>query len=300
MSCGVIRVDEMAVERVAVLRGLVDKGVIEALQDVVVTEEELVNGGMQQLEMMTDAGVVFVAVPGKYAGQLTTHALRLGKHVFLGRAALPGISECKEMAALGEEAGVELGISRLMRFHPFLQRLPAGWRATALSVCEDSQDHDAVQFQQMLEDAIDICCNLAGTGEVRKVEAQLVKNGPAHPGSLMVGFRFQNGTYAQIQLRQGVARPRHIIYAGGGSFEIEVDLIGPAFFIRHQAGTENKAENESARLAFESESLPRINLVEKETTAFIRALTQRIPVPVSIFDGLQTLRLVEAIRKNLR
>ncbi len=286
MKVGVIRVDEMAVKRVAVLRGLVDAGELERVQEFVLAEDELVEHEALFDEVLAEFSVVFIAVPGAYASHLTTRALRQGKHVFLGRAALPAMAECKVMVALGEEAGVEIGISRLMRFHPFLEQLPAGWRATALTVQQACLEHDAVLFQQMLEDAIDLCCNLAGTGEVRKIEAQLVQNGPAHPGSLMVGLRFQNGTYAQIQLRQGVARPRHVVYAGGGSFELEVDLIAP--------------ENESARLAFESEPLPRINLIEAETTAFIRALTRRKPVPVSIFDGMQTLRLVEAIRKNLR
>lgn len=295
MNIGIVRVEEMAVARMAVLQAWRGAG---GIREVVVTEEMLMQPALPLAVEKGIAGaeVVFIAVPGAYSAPLARQALRLGKHIFLGRAALPAMADCKALVALGEEAGVELGISRLMRFHPFLKLLPAAWRATALAVHHDTITHHPAHFQQMLEDAIDLCCNLAGTGEVRRVEAQLVQNEPAHPGSLMVGFRFQNGTYAQIQLRQGVARGKQLVYAGGRSFELEADLANHAFFTRHPSDR----ENDSGRFAFESHPLSQVNLVEIETTRFLNALTEKKPVPVSVLDGLQTLRLIETIRKNLR
>ena len=298
MKVGVVRVDEMAEDRIAVLQRLSERGEIASWEELVVTEDLLVQqedqGSVRGVIESVD--VVFIAVPGGYACQLATRALYLGRHVFLGRTALPTLGECKSLAALAEEAGAEIGISRPMRFHPLFQLLPDEMRATSLALHHASKTYDAVRFQQMLEDAIDMSCTLAGTCEVLKIESQQVQNSPVHPGSLMVGFRFQNGTYAQIQLRQGVPFYHHTIYAGGGSYELDADLISHVLHVRRLG--EN--ENDSSRLAFESHTLPCNDLIEKETTLFLSALAENKPAPVSIFDGLKTLRLVEGIRHNLR
>ncbi len=299
MRVCVIRVRGMAEERIAVLRRLEkERSLIHETTEYLVDEEDLSDPGfLEQLSgLIKDAHVLFVAVPGAYATHLAVQALRMGVHTFLGRSAAPSIAECKMIAALGEEAGVEAGISRIMRFHPFLDALPTAWRANALTVRHDIQSWHQTTFQQMIEDAVDLCCSLAGMGDVRKIEAQQVQNSKKQPGSLMVGFRFQNGTYAQIQLRHGAVSSRHDVYAGGATLEFEVDLQENKLYTRNKG----EEENDTHRFAFEGQALPNCNLIEQETIAFLNAIADQKPVPVSIMDGLQTLQLVEGIRKSLR
>lgn len=286
----------MAVERLRVLRTLAGESrYVSGVEEILVSGDALTEPAFfSELEgRVAGVQVLFIAVPSAYAFHLATLSLRLGMHTFLGRSAGPSIKECREIAALGEEAGVEVGISRIMRFHPFWRCKSDEWRVSTISV----QHHVTVTqgFQQMVEDAVDLCCSLGGTGEVRGVDAQLVQLERQNPNCLLVGLRFQNGVYAQIQLRQGALQERHVVYAGG-SFELELDLIQNLLMTR----TSGKMENDKGQSAFESHPLQPENLIEQETRSFLAALTNNQPAPITVEDGLQTLRVVEQIRKNLR
>ena len=296
MKAGVIRTENMAEERLHGLYMLAEeKRLVSEIEELRVSEGELSDPRFfKELDSsFENLDVLFVAVPSAYAFHVATTAIRLGMHVFLGRSAGPSIAECLEIAALGEEAGVEVGISRMMRFHPFWAHKSDDWRVSALSLLH--HETGLIDFQQMLEDAVDLCCSLAGTSEVRGVDAQLIQYDRQYPSCLITGLRFQNGVYAQIQLRQGVGHEAHVVYAGG-SFELELDLKQNVLMMR----TGDAGENERARSAFESHSLQPENLIEIETVAFLKALSAHQPAPITIVDGMQTLRVVEAIRKNLR
>ncbi|MEM8486262.1 MAG: hypothetical protein AAF564_11985 [Bacteroidota bacterium] len=298
MRVGVIRVEQMAVERVAVLQKLAKAGELEEVRVLEVPEPALADGVVLDTlhEQLQDFHAVFVGVPGVYTPHLANAALKAGVHIFLGRSAVPSLSECTALAALAEEAGVEVGLSRIMRFHPFLEALPAAWRTAAITLHHSVTAVDATAFQQMLEDAVDLCCSLAGTGEVRKIEAQLVQRSRRFPVCLLVGIRFQNGTYAHVELKQGSRENAHSVYAGGGGFEIEADFEQQQIY-RSRAASQ---ENEALSNAFDKKNFRLQDLIATETIAFLASLRDRKPVPISIMDGLQTLRLVENIRKKLR
>ncbi len=295
---GVIRVDGMAIERVAVLEQLAREGAIEDVRVHDVTEADLADAVFLEAlpDQLKDVQTVFAGVPSAYTTHLANAALKAGVHTFLGRSAVPSLSECKALAALAEEAGAEVGISRVMRFHPFLDMLPDGWRASAITVRHSEQGHDRTAFQQMLEDAVDLCCSLAGTGEVRRIEAQLVQRSRRYPVCLLVSIRFQNGTYAHLELKQDDRTNTHHVYAGGGGFEIDADLEQQQIYRSRSVGEENEVLSN----AFDNKNFRLQDLIATETIAFLASLRDRKPVPISIMDGLQTLRLVENIRKKLR
>ena len=112
----------------------------------------------------------------------------------------------------------------------------------------------------------------------------------------MIGFRFQNGTYAQIQLRHGAMESHYEVYAGGSSMEFEMNLLNNTLHTRNTSAR----ENDTGRFAFESRTLPHCDLIEKETITFLESIASQKTVSVSIMDGLQTLQLIEGIRKALR
>ncbi len=295
MKVGVLRVAGMAVERVTALK---QADALDAVEVLDVSESALSDGTILGIlpDWLKDLHAIFAGIPGAYVPHVVNVALRAGVHTFLGRAAVPSLSEYKALATLAEEAGVEVGVSRVMRFHPFREMLPAAWRTTAITMRHCKKGQDVTGFQQMLEDAVDLCCSLAGTGEVRKIEAQLVQRSRRYPVCLLAGLRFQNGTYAQLELKQGAQQNVHTVYAGGGGFEFEADFNQQQIHLSRAAGQ----ENEVASSAFDEKKFSLQDLIATETIAFLASLRERKPVPISIMDGLQTLRLVESIRKKLR
>lgn len=247
-------------------------------------------------QLLTGTQVVFIGVSAAYSFQVAQRALREGVHVFVEWPAMPALPECEEMAQLAEEAGVEVGVSRTNRYHPMFERWQKEWHATSMTVHHDMLEANPTEFKLSLDDTVDLCCCFSGTSDVRKVEAQMLRGSMARPEVLLAGLRFQNGAYAQIQIRQQAPVAAHIAFAAGPGFHLEANLLENKGYLRKS----DLDENARIGVAFESFEWPAFDLIEKETTAFLKALDRSIPAPVSLIDGYKTLRLVEVIRKNLR
>jgi predicted dehydrogenase len=240
--------------------------------------------------------VAAISIPPAYTYQVAQRVVRRGVHVFLEWTSMPSLTECKKLAQLAEEAGVEVGVSRPLRFHPLFESLPPDAHASLAAVRVALQQGRPGQFQRNVEDAVDLCCRLSGSGEVRKVEAQVIRGRLAWPDALLAGMRFQNGGYAHLQIRRHVPHPEFSLHAAGPGFEIDVDFREYTGYLSHSDPDENAA----AETAFEQRSWPHVDLIEIETKGYLEALGRGAPAPVSLMDGYQVLRLVESIRKNLR
>lgn len=246
--------------------------------------------------LLAGVQVVFIGISPAFSFQVAQRALRRGIHVFLEWPAMPSLVECEELAHLAEEAGVEVGVSRPGRFHPLFDHLNEGLHASLMTIRHDMSGTDPILFKHGLDDAIDLCCCFTGTCDIRRVEAQILRGSSARPEVLLAGLRFQNGAYAQVQIRQWVPASTYVAFAAGPGFQIEANLQENTGYVRQSDSDENAA----AGVAFETLQWSAFNPIQKETTAFLKALDRGLPAPVSLIDGYQTLRLVEAIRKNLR
>lgn len=243
-------------------------------------------------DLLAGLDVLFVAVPTAEHYAVAEAATKQGVHVFLSWPPATSVRECEAMVRLAEEAGVEVGVSRPLRFHGALSVLPASWRAELIGLQFDRTEAGP-GLNRCLADAVDLCCTLAGSSNVQRIDAEAVRSGRAWPEALACGLRFHNGTYAQVVLRQGARTAREQLYAAGAGVELEADLAGGAAYVRQcrEGGVDG---------AFEPVPLPPASLLAVETRAFLQAVAARRTVPVSVLDGLHTMRLVERIMGKLR
>ncbi|MDX1546205.1 MAG: Gfo/Idh/MocA family oxidoreductase [Rhodothermales bacterium] len=240
-------------------------------------------------EALDGLDVVFVAGPTADHYRLAEAAAKRGVHVFLDWPPATSVRECEAMGTLAEEAGVEVGVSRPLRFHPVFGEVPAAWRASLILLRRTYPPEAPAAWPRWLADAADLCCALAQSHSVQRIDAEAARVAAPWPSAVGVGLRFHNGAYAQVSLRHGgAAAPRGTLYAAGGGTEVEAAL-------EEAVASEGEA-NAGEPPAFD----PADALRASETAAFLRALREGRPAPVSILDGLHTLRLVERLMTRLR
>lgn len=227
---------------------------------------------------------VFVTAPTAQHFRIAEAATKRGVHVFLEWPPATSIRECQEIVRLSEEAGVEVGVSRPLRFHGVFARLPEAWRASLILLRREVTRGAEAAWPRWLADAVDLCCALAQSCSVQRIDAEAVRNVAPWPDAVAFGLRFHSGTYAQISIRRSQGPPAGTLYVGGPGFEAE------------DAFDEAHGENAAQAAAY----VPGPPPVEAETQAFLRAVARQRPAPVSILDGLHTMRLVERLMEKLR
>lgn len=228
--------------------------------------------------------VAFVTAPTAAHFRLAEAATKQGTHVFLEWPPATSIAECESIADRAEEAGVEVGVSRPLRFHPLFEALPGDWRAHLIVARQEVDPSTPTFWPPRCADAIDLCCALARSHSVQRIDAEAVPRHAAWPHALAFSLRFHSGTYAQIHLtRSQRAAPDDWIYVAGADFQVEADWAGSTVYTRQARHTPGDG-----------------SLVAAETRAFLNALAEDAIPPVSILDGLHTLRLVERLMERLR
>lgn len=217
------------------------------------------------------SGVLFCAHGIRHYAQLAEIARR-GMHLFLEWPPASSVAECRALAELSEEAGVEIGVSRPLRF----QTLPRPDLEDAhLSVVSIEQSFDVRTrggWKRALEDAVDLALLFGRNASPRRIDAAVARSGDRVPLSTTAGIRFHNGTYAHLTIRHRPEfEPQMHIHLAGNGFALDLDASA--------AGPEG---------------------VRRETRAFVESIAANRPPPVSVLDALQTIRLVEKLMERLR
>ncbi len=240
--------------------------VIGAHPDAEVRAEILkVQGGFRgSVEAADGVDLALIAVPAAERFEAAASALRAGAHVFLEWPPTSSIRECAQLVRLAEEAGLEAGVSRPLRFG--LENLPDRWRARIVSL----EMTGAVPISHALADVIDLSFMLARSASVRRTDAEAAYDGRRAMTSAAMSLRFHSGALAQAVLRSAGPPGRLRLYAVGMGREIECEV-------------EADAEN-----------------LRAETRQVLVALGNDRPVPVSALDALQTMRVVERVMGVLR
>ncbi|ARA94010.1 hypothetical protein AWN76_013175 [Rhodothermaceae bacterium RA] len=221
--------------------------------------------------------------------RLAEAAARHGCHLLLAWPPAASIPEAEALVRLAEEAGVEIGVQRPLRWQPALRDGPPALRPSLVLLQQDVPD--GRPWPRLLADAVDLCTAVAGGGGVRRVEAAAVRRA-AHPEAMAFTLRFLRGTLAQVSLRRGPV-DRASLYAAGPGGRLEVDFSG----MQARLAVLEARQNEDRPDALETETAA---LVTAEVHAFLDALAARQPAPVSILEALQTMRLVERLMQRLR
>lgn len=230
--------------------------------------------------------VVIVTGPTAHHFRVAEAALKQGAHVFLEWPPATSLPEAESMVELAKEAGTEVGVSRPLRFHPVFDALPEGARATLIVLRHEAEASAPAFWPPRCADAIDLCCALAKSHSVRRIDAEAVPNHATWPEAIAFALRFHNGTYAQISLTRCHRPTGDRLYVAGSTFQVETDLAGTEV---HRRGTD------AATLTTDNASP-----IERETSAFLDAVVDGGLPPISVLDGLHTMRLVERLMEQLR
>ncbi len=228
--------------------------------------------------------VAFITVPTGAHFRMAEAAAKRGVHAFLEWPPATSLRECEAMIHLAEEAGIEVGVSRPLRFHPLFETLPKAGRPSVIVLTLPAREADARPWPPRLADAVDLCTALARSGSAQRIDAEAVRGAGERPEAVAFTLRFHNGVLAQAALGRFPPDRRASVYVAGGGFHRTFDLEDP--------------ENAGA-----SEALDRPGLASPEaaeTHAFLTALAAKRPPPVSLLDGLHTMRLVERLMERLR
>ena len=244
--------------------------------------------------LMDAADVVCIATATMDHFLLAETCVRAGKHVFLEWPATTSIQECEMLVRLAEEAGVEVGVSAPQRFHPVVQTRPKGWHPTWIGY--QGYGFKQARWPHRLAEVIDLCTILAGSNNIRRMEGHATHAGPVRLDTVSFGLRFHNGTYAQASIRRYAPNRAERVSMAGGGYQLEADLITPRAALRHVATPPNAPTNET----FEPLALADTDPLNAEVDAFLKALCQRRPCPVSILEALYTMRHVERLLTLLR
>ena len=224
---------------------------------------------VQRLEDAATADVLCMAAPAEARFRLAEAALKKGLHLLLAWPPTASLTEAERLVRLGEEAGVEIGVSRPLRFHPAV----ADWPKRAQLVHLTQVVPEAMQpppWARWMADAVDLCCALAHSHSVQRIDAEAVR-GDVWPTALGAGLRFHSGTYAQLHVRRAPADHQYQVYLGRGARQRVIDLA--------------TAHDEAAAA---------------EARVFVHAVAEGQPPPVSMLEAFHTLRLVERLMTRLR
>ncbi len=228
-------------------------------------------------ETLEKVDVLFIGAPRGERSRLAGEALRCGVHLFLEWPPATSVRDCAALVRLAEEAGLECGVSRPLRFAGVFETVAEGWRADVIAMSMNgdrvSPDHgDAVPSPatRTMADAVDLACALAKTSSVRRVDAAAARNESAQTDATVFSLRFHSGAYAQVFIRLNGSAAPPVIYAAGRGVHVEGRMDGLNAALR------------------------------RETEAFLAAIAENRPPPVSALDALQTMRIVERLQAHLR
>ena len=203
--------------------------------------------------------------------QLSELAQR-GCHLFLEWPPARSVVECEALARLSEEAGIEIGVSRPLRFVRWPESAARLAHVDVLSVRQTLDVRTRGQWKRALEDAVDLTLAFTRGAAIRRVDVAAARDVRRLPLVTSASLRFQNRTFAQIEVRHGAASPASMLVGvAGPGYAFELDLSS----LRDEA-------------------------LACETGAFLEAVAANRTPPVSVLDALQTIRLLEKLMERLR
>lgn len=242
-----------------------------------VSTVELIEG--REAETLEGVDILFVGVPRADRFRIASQAARSGTHIFLEWPPATSIRECAGLVRLAEEGGLECGVSRPFRFCPLLSSVDANWRPNIVSLALHGDVHaledgdsqiGSPRLSRVMADAVDLSCALVKSSSVRRVDAEAARDEALQPDATLFSLRFHSGAYAQVFIRLNGTTAMPTIYASGGGVHLEGTVA---------------ALDEALR---------------RETSAFVAAVRDGRPVPVTALDALHTLRIVERLQGLLR
>jgi predicted dehydrogenase len=228
---------------------------------------------------------------------LVLEALAAGYHVFVPKPPASTVADTAELADAAAKAGKTMQVNFQRRFSHASRQSKAimasdGFGDLAQLLCSFCSGGYGSREDYLLDFAIhhfDLCRHLGGN--VRRVAS--MENWIAGQASLAVSVEFESGAVGLLQLNSQRLWARNydrIELTGQGEYVVADDL----WTIRHYTAdgstfTENHSDERNGELSGDGHSL----------TEFVTAIREGREPIASIADGVETMRLYEAVLAGL-
>ena len=247
--------------------------------------------------LLTEADAICIAVPTMDHFLLARTAAAQGTHAFLDWPPTTSLVEAEQLAQLAEEAGVEIGVARPLPVAGLLAARPESWRPRLVTMAlvgsglNAEQEAARLSWPQRIAGLVDLALALAGSADVQRLDAEADRGAGAQLHAVAFSLRFRNGTFVQVHLREGLPAPEEAfrLDASGQGWRVSARALGGPLAVESQG---SKDPPSRAMRSAPSET--------QELTAFLEAVATGQRAPVSILDGLRTMRLVEQVMERLR
>jgi predicted dehydrogenase len=240
-----------------------------------------------------------VAVPTQHHYAVARDLLEAGVDVLVEKPLTPSVEEGKALVELAARGARVLQVGHLERFNPAVLALegvitqprfiechrlaPFNERGTDVDVVTDLMIHD-----------LDVILSIVPSA-LRSVEAVGV---PVLTPSVDIAnarLRFANGCIANVTAsRVSLKRERKLRI-----FQADAYLSVDYGEQRVQICRREPGDDGQTTLTIENRSVPEGDALESEIDAFLRAVREREAPPVSGWDGLRALEVVQVIRESL-
>ena len=240
-----------------------------------------------------------IAVPTNFHYEVARDLLAAGIDVLVEKPVTTGVEEAKSLVELAVRGERVLQVGHLERFNPAVLALDGLVTQPRFIEChrlapftERGTDVDVV-LDLMIHD-LDVILSMVPSA-VRSVEAVGV---PVLTPSVDIAnarIRFANGCIANVTAsRVSLKRERKLRIFQPDAY-VAVDYGERRVRICRR---EPDADGQAA-LVIEDREVPEGDALESEIDAFLRAVRERQPPPVSGWDGLRALEVAHVIRESL-
>lgn len=250
---------------------------------------------------------VSIAVPTAFHEQAALAALEAGCHVLIEKPITATLEEGQELIERSQRAGRKLMVGHIVRFNPAIQELKRRLEDGELGrifqiVCRrvgpfPARIRDVGVVIDLATHDLDLMCYLTGSYPLR-VYAETEKRINTSHEDLVVGLlRFPGGITGALEINWLTpTKVREVLVLGErGLFRVD-DLTQDLFFYENAEIANNfwpalqtlKGVSEGSMTRY---AIQRYEPLRAELQAFLTAIQQDSPVPVSGEDGLAALRL---------
>ena len=254
---------------------------------------------------------VNVCVPTALHEEVASAVLRAGAHVLVEKPIAATVDEGRRLIALAQEQQRKLMVGHIVRFNPAMQALKQKLQAGELGRIFQIFCRRAGPFPARIRDVgvvvdlaphdVDVMRFLTGLDPVRLFAETAQRIHTEHEDLLFGMLRFPEGITGALEINWLTpTKIREVLVLGErGLFRVD-DLTQDLYFYENaQAGGDLwgglktlKGVSEGGMVRY---ALQRYEPLKAELQAFLKAVVEDSPVPVSGEDGLAALRLALAL-----
>ena len=262
-------------------------------------------------KLIAACDAVDIVAPTNHHFELCEMAIRKGKHVFVEKPLAETIAQGKKIVEMVKEAGIKFQVGHVERFNPAFLAIkdtklnPMFIEVHRLAQFNPRGTEVSVILDLMIHD-IDIILSIVKAG-VKNISASGVAVMSDTPDIANVRIEFNNGCVANLtSSRISMKRMRKMRLFQKDAY------IGIDFLEKKTEIIKLKQEDEKSDFSFDIETnagiktisignpeIKQINAIKEELQAFVNAIKNNTPTPVSEIDGFMAMDVAHEILQKI-